>query len=197
MNFVEQKRPDLQTRTEVTWTDDRVELLKRLWAEGLSASQIAGELGGITRNAVIGKVHRLGLSGRAKAPSSSVPRPRKPRTTSQMFRPSRPMVRGNTALATVQAYDYDPEPEIEPIENIIPLGQRCSLLELNDEKCHWPIGDPASRISSSAAARPPPARRIAAITAASPISRRQPGVIAGRHGVDWAYAVLPNRSSNE
>ena len=48
------------------WTDERVELLKKLWADGLSASQIAAELGGITRNAVIGKVHRLGLSGRAK-----------------------------------------------------------------------------------------------------------------------------------
>ena len=48
--------------------------LKKLWADGLSASQIAAELGGITRNAVIGKVHRLGLSGRAKSPSSGVPR---------------------------------------------------------------------------------------------------------------------------
>src|SRR5918999_5304444 len=58
----------------MNWTDERVELLKKLWADGLSASQIAAELGGITRNAVIGKVHRLGLSGRAQAPSSSVPR---------------------------------------------------------------------------------------------------------------------------
>ena len=64
MTFLDQKRPELQT-----WTDERVELLKKLWADGLSASQIAGELGGITRNAVIGKVHRLGLSGRAKARS--------------------------------------------------------------------------------------------------------------------------------
>ena len=53
----------------MSWTDDRVELLKKLWADGLSASQIAAELGGITRNAVIGKVHRLGLSGRAKSPA--------------------------------------------------------------------------------------------------------------------------------
>ncbi len=52
----------------MNWTDERVELLKKLWADGLSASQIAAELGGVTRNAVIGKVHRLGLSGRAKAP---------------------------------------------------------------------------------------------------------------------------------
>ena len=136
MTFLDQKRPELQT-----WTDERVELLKKLWADGLSASQIAGELGGITRNAVIGKVHRLGLSGRAKAPSSSVPRQRKPRAPS-MFRAPRPMMRGNTALAHQPAYDYEPEPELQPIENIIPIGQRCTLLELDQEKCHWPIGDP-------------------------------------------------------
>ncbi|MGO8972154.1 MAG: GcrA family cell cycle regulator, partial [Steroidobacteraceae bacterium] len=53
----------------MSWTDERVELLKKLWSDGLSASQIAAELGGITRNAVIGKVHRLGLSGRAKSAS--------------------------------------------------------------------------------------------------------------------------------
>ena len=52
----------------MNWTDDRVELLKKLWSDGLSASQIAAELGGISRNSVIGKVHRLGLSGRAKSP---------------------------------------------------------------------------------------------------------------------------------
>ena len=56
----------------MSWTDERVELLKKLWADGLSASQIAAELGGVTRNAVIGKVHRLGLSGRAKSPSSGI-----------------------------------------------------------------------------------------------------------------------------
>src|SRR5882757_4528957 len=61
---------------DMTWTDERVETLKKLWTDGLSASQIAAELGGITRNAVIGKVHRLGLSGRAKSPSSTAPRPR-------------------------------------------------------------------------------------------------------------------------
>src|SRR4028118_2052185 len=49
----------------MSWTDERVETLRRMWAEGASASQIAKELGGVTRNAVIGKVHRLGLSNRA------------------------------------------------------------------------------------------------------------------------------------
>jgi len=51
--------------TQANWSDDRVEQLKTLWTEGLSASQIARALGGVTRNAVIGKVHRLGLAGRA------------------------------------------------------------------------------------------------------------------------------------
>ncbi|WP_068080680.1 GcrA family cell cycle regulator [Polycladidibacter stylochi] len=54
----------------MSWTAERVELLTKLWAEGLSASQIAAELGNVTRNAVIGKVHRLGLSGRAKSGGS-------------------------------------------------------------------------------------------------------------------------------
>jgi GcrA cell cycle regulator len=124
------------------WTDERVELLKKLWADGLSASQIAAELGGVTRNAVIGKVHRLGLSGRAKSSSSGAARPRKARAPGHMMRVSRPSMRGNTALA--HAYDHDVEPEPELIENIIPLGQRRTLLELTEETCRWPIGDPGS-----------------------------------------------------
>jgi GcrA cell cycle regulator len=51
----------------MSWNDERVELLKKMWSEGQSASQIAKELGNVTRNAVIGKVHRLGLSNRAGA----------------------------------------------------------------------------------------------------------------------------------
>jgi len=133
-------------RKDIGWTDERVELLKKLWSEGLSASQIAGELGGITRNAVIGKVHRLGLSGRAKAPSAATPRPRKARPPAHMMRMSRPTLRGNTALARhpLALYEIEPEPEIEPLENIIPIGQRCSLLELSDCRCRWPIGDPGT-----------------------------------------------------
>ena len=55
----------------MSWTDERVELLKKLWGEGQSANQIAKELGGVTRNAVIGKVHRLGLSNRASSGSKA------------------------------------------------------------------------------------------------------------------------------
>ena len=51
----------------MNWTDERVELLRKLWSEGLSASQIAAQLGGVSRNAVIGKVHRLKLSSRGRA----------------------------------------------------------------------------------------------------------------------------------
>src|SRR3954462_1051819 len=97
-----------------TWTDERVEILKKLWTDGLSASQIANELGNVTRNAVIGKVHRLGLSGRAKSPSSSAPRPRKPRTHTHMLR-VRPQMRGNTALAYAHEVEVEAEPEL--IEN--------------------------------------------------------------------------------
>jgi GcrA cell cycle regulator len=124
----------------MSWTDERVELLKKLWSDGLSASQIAAELGGITRNAVIGKVHRLGLSGRAKSPASTAPRQRKSRTHTHMLRV--PRTRGNTALA--HAYDYDVEPEPELLDNVIPIGQRRTLLELTEETCRWPIGDPGS-----------------------------------------------------
>jgi GcrA cell cycle regulator len=59
-----------------------------------------------------------------------------------MLRVSRSSIRGNTALAHAYEYDFDPEPEL--IENIIPIGQRRTLLELNEDTCRWPIGDPSS-----------------------------------------------------
>jgi len=125
----------------MSWTDERVELLKKLWTDGLSASQIAAELGGITRNAVIGKVHRLGLSGRAKSASAGVARPRKMRSSTHMLRIGRGAIRGNTALA--HAYEIE-EAEPELVDNVIPIGQRRTLLELNEQTCRWPIGDPGS-----------------------------------------------------
>src|SRR6202165_3256359 len=126
--------------TVLTWSDDRVEQLKKLWEAGLSASQIAAELGNVTRNAVIGKVHRLGLSGRAKSPSSAAPRQRKARPAQQMMRVSRPVSRGNTALA--HAFEVEMEPDPIAYDNVVPMSQRLSLLELNEATCHWPLGDP-------------------------------------------------------
>ena len=128
--------------TVMNWTDDRVEQLKKLWESGLSASQIAAELGNITRNAVIGKVHRLGLSGRAKSPSSAAPRQRKVRAPQHMMRISRPMARGNTALAHV--YEVEAEPDPIAFDNVVPMNQLRTLLELTEETCHWPVGDPGS-----------------------------------------------------
>jgi GcrA cell cycle regulator len=128
----------------MTWTDERVELLKKLWADGLSASRIAAELGGVSRNSVIGKVHRLGLSGRAKSASASAPRQRKPRVHQHMMRLARPGVRGNTALAPMQVFEVDVAAVPQVVENIVPMGQRCSILELNESTCRWPIGDPSA-----------------------------------------------------
>ena len=128
--------------TVITWSDERVEQLKKLWEAGLSASQIAAELGNVTRNAVIGKVHRLGLSGRAKSPSSSVPRPRKARPAQHIMRISRPVSRGNTALA--HAFEMEIEADPIAIDNVVPMSQRKTLLELTEDTCHWPVGDPGS-----------------------------------------------------
>jgi GcrA cell cycle regulator len=136
------RREGKNAMTVLTWSDDRVEQLKKLWEGGLSASQIAAELGNVTRNAVIGKVHRLGLSGRAKSPSSAAPRQRKARPAQHMMRVSRPVSRGNTALA--HAFDVEMEPDPVAFDNVVPMSQRLSLLELNEATCHWPVGDPSS-----------------------------------------------------
>src|SRR4029079_15734335 len=88
----------------------------------------------------MGRCHGLGCAGGATPPSSSAPRVRKPR--SHMLRVSRPSMRGNSALAL--AYDLEPLAEAELIDNIIPIGQRRTLLELKEDPCRSPIGDPAS-----------------------------------------------------
>ncbi len=121
--------------TVLTWSDDRVEQLKKLWEAGLSASQIAAELGNVTRNAVIGKVHRLGLSGRAKSPSSAAPRQRKARPAQHMMRVSRPVSRGNTALA--HAFEVEMEPDPIAFDNVVPMSQR--LVAAGIERGHLPL----------------------------------------------------------
>lgn len=133
------------------WTDERVELLKKLWSDGLSASQIAAELGNVTRNAVIGKVHRLGLSGRAKsAAQPATPRnaaPRKAPTRS----PSHPMAGPATATrgAHALAPDFSPEAETEaapaPSEDVVtPFSERVTIMDLREYMCRWPMGDPTT-----------------------------------------------------
>jgi len=131
----------------MNWTDERVELLKKLWAEGLSASQIATQLGGVSRNAVIGKVHRLKLSGRGRT-SSSAPRPKKTASSNG----SRPAPRTSrqvttTVGATALQARFDAEPdahaEVRPQQNVvIPIPLKLKLVELGERTCKWPIGDP-------------------------------------------------------
>ena len=127
----------------MAWNDERVEMLKKLWAEGLSASQIAGRLGGVTRNAVIGKVHRLGLSGRATTSRMKNPRPRLRTAAAQAKRPGKSRFGsiGNPALRAL----YHPEAEAytPPVEElVIPMAERKTIQTLGDCNCRWPIGDP-------------------------------------------------------
>ena len=166
----EQRDRILQNKTEkdVSWTDERVELLKKLWAEGLSASQIAAKLGGVSRNAVIGKVHRLKLSGRAKAPKTASPkvkRPTAPRAsggggtfnTSSRTQAYGASTRGGggggiarTAGATALKADAEMRalelPDTRPIEDVVvPIAKRLHLTELNEHTCKWPYGDPLDK----------------------------------------------------
>jgi GcrA cell cycle regulator len=130
------------------WSDERVELLKKLWGDGLSASQIAAQLGGVTRNAVIGKVHRLGLSGRTKTQSAPARSNRpKTRATSTPRPAIQPLVFGNTALK--QDARPEPAPVVVPVSAPIPFPapspeQRVTILQLTEKTCRWPEGDPAS-----------------------------------------------------
>lgn len=119
------------------WTEDRVEVLKKLWLDGFSASQIAKQLGdGLTRNAVIGKVHRLGLSGRA-APSQ----------------PQRPAFKATRPVRPTPAPQPAPimrRPEPAQVPDVPASSFACeevgsaTVLTLGSHMCKWPIGDPSS-----------------------------------------------------
>src|SRR5262249_34212540 len=110
----------------VNWSDDRVEQLKTLWTEGLSASQIARALGGVTRNAVIGKVHRLGLAGRA-SPS----RAERPRVS---MSPKTPSLRSHQPPAPIV--------EEDPLQ--LEDGNFATVLTIPDVMCRWLLGDPSA-----------------------------------------------------
>jgi GcrA cell cycle regulator len=123
----------------VSWDDTRIEQLKKLWSEGLSASQIAGELGGVTRNAVIGKVHRLGLSGRAKSKPAAVTRVRQ-KVVKAPLRATQVVTRGN--LAMVEMVDATPVVMAQRDNVVVPMSRKISIMELREGVCRWPIGDP-------------------------------------------------------
>ncbi len=139
------------------WTEDRVETLKTLWVNGLTASQIAGELGqGVTRNAVIGKVHRLKLAARAKPATANArakanartrkkPTGRTSTTNSNYSAPKRRSTNSVASSAGATALKPSAESAVElktSRELEIPLDERVTLLELTEDKCKWAIGDP-------------------------------------------------------
>lgn len=152
----------------MSWTDERVETLKTMWTEGKSASQIAKELGGVTRNAVIGKVHRLGLSNRASAaskpvkekpaakaepkaaplkeaaPAEAKPVREKPAAPAAPIPGRRPvLVPGQPLPPQPSANEISPE-ALATVKEVEKGAMKLSLLELTERTCKWPIGDPAT-----------------------------------------------------
>lgn len=127
------------------WSDERIERMKKLWVEGLSASQIASELGGVTRNAVIGKIHRLGVTKRLDPMRQ--PRSAKVKHEQRNIEPLKPVarkLRGDGFKTTTiplrlaaPVVAYVPAKEV-----IIPVSRNVSIMELRDGVCRWPLGDP-------------------------------------------------------
>lgn len=130
----------------MSWSNERVELLKKLWGEGLSASQIAAELSEMSRNAVIGKIHRLGLSGRAKTPQAE----RQPKADTMKNRATTPRaaakVHRPTAAAT-EPVDAMAEEALLAVKEEIPPPKATNLvglkglMELTESTCRWVTGD--------------------------------------------------------
>jgi GcrA cell cycle regulator len=155
----------------MSWTDERVETLKRMWAEGQSASQIAKELGGVTRNAVIGKVHRLGLSNRTNGNEAGIAEGAAEEPAAES-----PAAAETAAPPAPEPAAAEAEAELEPAvaeaparRGLVPAGQplppgpseaspealatvrevekrarRLTLMELTERTCKWPVGDPAT-----------------------------------------------------
>jgi len=135
----------------MNWTDERVELLRKLWSEGLSASQIAAQLGSVTRNAVIGKVHRLKLSSRGRSTAAPA-RPKKaaaPATSSKSTQRTVTVTRTMSIGATALQTQFDAEPvaryHVRPTQDVVvPISRRLHLVQLSERTCKWPNGDPLS-----------------------------------------------------
>lgn len=160
----------------MSWTEERITILQQLWSDGLSASQIATKLGGVTRNAVIGKVHRLGLSDKTRvkagnhrvglttlstmaeplpdqAITASVTQIAEARAKAEATRTVEPTVEPVAAAMPEPANDaVAAEPvdmaTISSVEAAIqavpdaPEKGSVGILELTEQTCRWPFGDP-------------------------------------------------------
>jgi GcrA cell cycle regulator len=132
----------------MNWTDERVELLRKLWSEGLSASQIAAQLGSVTRNAVIGKVHRLKLSSRGRT-TTAAPRQKKvsastgSKSATRASTVTRSITTSIGATALQTQFEAEPVVRYRPAENVVvPISRRLQLVQLSERTCKWPNGDP-------------------------------------------------------
>ncbi|GJE17778.1 GcrA family cell cycle regulator [Methylobacterium marchantiae] len=132
------------TDTGSGWTDERVDLLRRLWDEGLSASQIAAQLGGVTRNAVIGKVHRLGLSGRVKAADSPGNGRKKPAPREAEADNVVELAAAADPVAAPILSFPETAPVIVPQSVPLAVSKRVTIMDLRESMCRWPLGDPTS-----------------------------------------------------
>lgn len=118
----------------MSWTDERVKLLKQMWGEGKTAAEIAKLLGGVTRNAVIGKAHRLKLSGRI----SPIQQNTRPETVAARSHSGSHTHRVPHSVREQIIVDVVMPPIIE---KYIP-GEGVKLVELKERMCRWPLGDP-------------------------------------------------------
>jgi len=127
------------------WTDERIALLRKLWAESLSASQIAGRLGGVTRNAVIGKVHRLGLSKRVTASRLSRKRGEEEKKAALKAEAAAEETRRVEAFDRIkrqrEALVRLSAPVVTPVSVENP-SKSFTLLDLKESMCRFPVGDP-------------------------------------------------------
>ncbi len=122
--------------TRAGWTEPRVELLKKLWPEGLSASQIAGRLGGCSRNAVTGKVHRLGLAKRGNSHKNRA-------SGRRGALASRPRFIRKSCVMTVPLHVMRPAPVVEKPKAEPQISTSpCSFDDLKPHSCRFPLGDP-------------------------------------------------------
>ncbi len=129
----------------MSWTEERVNLLKQLWGTGKSASEIAEILGGVSRNAVIGKAHRLGLSGRP----SPIKRKKQPAAAANGGTKPAPAARAESRPAPAPK---PPAPTPAPVRAVAPrpapadipppADGGATIFNLTERMCRWPIGDP-------------------------------------------------------
>jgi GcrA cell cycle regulator len=125
------------------WNDERIEQLRTLWSEGLSCNEIANRIDGVTRNAVIGKAHRMGLPGRAPRKNFL---PRKPVSRIRTAKAAKTAAKrwpihtlgGSTSLAPPMAPTALPDPTAFDNERL--ASGSVTLLDLEPHHCRWPVG---------------------------------------------------------